>query len=239
MKIQIHNGDAVETADIKPTKILCLGRNYRAHAEELGNAIPKEPLMFFKPPSALVESGGAIVRPRGYDRVDFEGELAVVIATRARRVSADRALDYVLGYTCLNDVTVRDLQKRDKQWSRAKGFDTFCPVGPRIVTGLDPGDLRLITRVNGEVRQDGRTSSMILSTAEYIAFASRYMTLEPGDILATGTPAGVGNLAIGDVVSVEIEGIGVLENRVIDDVVDNMDSMAGMGGSAAAPSDAR
>lgn len=210
--------------ELAPSKIIGIGQNYRAHAAEMGKPIPAEPLIFLKSPSALIAPGAAIVRPRGFARVDHEGELGVVIGRRARRVDARDALEYVLGVTCMNDVTVRDLQQRDGQWARAKGFDTFCPIGPRIVGlggpgggGIDPTDLGITTRVGGEIRQDSRTSDMIFSVAEIIAFVSRYMTLEPGDLITTGTPAGVGNLAVGDVVAIEIEGIGVLENPVVDD----------------------
>jgi 2-keto-4-pentenoate hydratase/2-oxohepta-3-ene-1,7-dioic acid hydratase in catechol pathway len=198
-----------------PSKIIGIGQNYRAHAAEMGKGLPSEPLMFLKPPSALLAPGVAIHRPAGYARVDFEGELGVVIGRRARQVAVDDALAHVAGYVCVNDVTVRDLQAKDGQWTRAKGFDTFCPVGPRIVAGLDPRDLRLITRVNGAVRQDARTSDLIFDVATLIAFCSRYLTLEPGDLISTGTPAGVGNLEPGDLVEVEVEGIGVLANPVI------------------------
>lgn len=214
-KDQPFDASSGEELGLDPGKIICVGRNYRAHAEEMGNTTPEEPILFLKPSTAIVENGEAIVRPSGYERVDFEAELAVVIGTKCRRVSPDEALDFVLGVTCLNDVTVRDLQKRDGQWTRAKGFDTFCPIGPRIVRGLDPSDLHIVARVNGEVRQDGRTSQMIASVPELIAFASQSMTLEVGDVISTGTPAGVGNLSVGDVVEIEIEGVGVLENPVV------------------------
>ncbi|HEY6037367.1 MAG TPA: fumarylacetoacetate hydrolase family protein [Kofleriaceae bacterium] len=199
----------------QPTKIIGIGQNYRAHAKEMGKGIPDEPLMFLKPPSALILDGAPIWRPEGYDRVDFEGELGVVIKQRTQRISREHALDAVLGYTCVNDVTVRDLQKKDGQWTRAKGFDTFCPIGPRVVADLDPRDLRLITRVNGNVRQDSSTSDLIFDVATLIEFCSRHMTLEPGDVISTGTPAGVGNLDPGDLVEVEISGIGTLSNPVI------------------------
>ena len=198
-----------------PSKIIGIGQNYRAHAAEMGKGLPSEPLMFLKPPSALLAPGGAIHRPAGYARVDFEGELGVVIGRRARQVTVDDALVHVAGYVCVNDVTVRDLQAKDGQWTRAKGFDTFCPVGPHVVAGLDPRDLHLVTRVNGVVRQDARTSDLIFDVATLIAFCSRYLTLEPGDLISTGTPAGVGNLEPGDLVEVEVEGIGVLANPVI------------------------
>jgi len=198
-----------------PSKIIGIGTNYRAHAIEMGKGIPDEPLMFLKPTSALILDGASIERPAGYARVDFEGELGVVIGQRARRVPRERALDVVAGFTCVNDVTVRDLQKKDGQWTRAKGFDTFCPVGPRIVPGLDPSNLRIRTRVDGVVRQDSTTSDLIFDVPALVAFCSAVMTLEPGDIISTGTPAGVGNLEPGNVVEIEIDGIGVLRNPVI------------------------
>ena len=198
-----------------PTKIVGIGQNYRAHALEMGKGLPEEPLMFLKPPSAIILDGAAIERPAGYERVDYEGELGVVIGQRARRVPRDRALEVVAGFTCVNDVTVRDLQKKDGQWTRAKGFDTFCPLGPRVVPGLDPSNLRITTRVDGVVRQDSTTADLIFDVPTLIAFCSQHMTLEPGDIISTGTPSGVGNLVPGNVVEVEIEGIGVLRNPVI------------------------
>jgi 2-keto-4-pentenoate hydratase/2-oxohepta-3-ene-1,7-dioic acid hydratase in catechol pathway len=207
------------TTNLMPSKIVCIGTNYRAHAAEMNKPVPDEPLLFMKPPSALAAAGEPIVRPRGYARVDFEGELAFVISRRARRVSAERALDYVLGFACLNDVTVRDLQVKDGQFTRAKGFDGFCPFGPVIRGGLDPSDLRLITRVNGQVKQDSSTSDLIFGVPQLVAFISRYMTLEPGDIVSTGTPSGVANLTPGDTVEIEIEGIGKLSNPVIDEDV--------------------
>ena len=181
------------TLVVSPTKIIGVGTNYRAHALEMGKPLPEEPLLFMKPPSAMIPPGAAIVRPPGYARVDYEGELAVVIGKRARRVTRERALEYVAGYTCLNDVTVRDLQKKDVQFTRAKGFDSFAPVGPRVSADLDPSRLRIETRVNGEVRQSSSTS----------------------DLISTGTPSGVGNLSPGDRVEIEIEGIGILANPVI------------------------
>lgn len=215
MLIPVERHGSVETIDLVPSKIIGIGQNYRAHAVEMGKGLPEEPLMFLKPRSALIADGAAIVRPSGYERVDHEGELGVVIGTRASRVSRQDALSIVLGYTCVNDVTVRDLQKKDGQWTRAKGFDTFCPIGPRIVAGLDPTNLRITTRVNGQVRQDSSTSDLIFDVATLVSFCSQYMTLEPGDVISTGTPAGVGNLAPGDVCEIEIEGIGVLTNPVI------------------------
>jgi 2-keto-4-pentenoate hydratase/2-oxohepta-3-ene-1,7-dioic acid hydratase in catechol pathway len=215
MLITVDRKGAIESIDLVPSKIIGIGTNYRAHAVEMGKGIPDEPLMFLKPRSALLTDGGAIERPSGYERVDYEGELGVVIGKRAKNVSRAAALEFALGFVCVNDVTVRDLQKQDGQWTRAKGFDTFCPIGPRIVAGLDPSALRLTTRVNGAVKQDSSTADMIFGVPALIAFCSAHMTLEIGDVISTGTPSGVGNLAVGDVVEVEIEGIGVLRNSVI------------------------
>ncbi|HEX4459872.1 MAG TPA: fumarylacetoacetate hydrolase family protein [Polyangia bacterium] len=200
-----------------PGKIIGVGRNYREHAKELDNAVPDEPLLFFKPPSSLIASGEPIVRPRGSWRVDFEGELGVVIGKTCRRVTKAQAMDYVFGYTICNDVTVRDLQKKDGQFTRAKGFDTFCPTGPAIVTDLDPTQLRVVTRVDGVVKQDGLTRDMIFDIPTLIEVISRVMTLEPGDLISTGTPAGVGPILPGNVVEIEIEGIGVLSNPVVEE----------------------
>ena len=202
-------------APVQPSKIVCVGRNYREHAAELGNPMPSEPLLFLKAPSSLVGFGAAIELPAASQRVEHEGELAVVIGRTCSRVSdAENPLDYVLGYTCLNDVTARDLQKRDVQFTRAKSFDTFCPVGPFVETELDPLDLQVETRVNGEVRQRGRTSVMAFPVPYLIRYVSHIMTLVPGDVISTGTPAGVGPLADGDVCEVEVEGVGVLSNPV-------------------------
>lgn len=201
-------------APVEPTKIICVGRNYSAHAKELGHALPEEPLLFFKPPSAIVGPGDTIVLPKVSQRVDHEAELGVVIGKRARHVRAEEALDYVLGYTCVNDVTARDLQKKDGQWTRAKGFDSFCPVGPKIVSGLDIANVTVTCWVNNELRQRGSTSLMIFGVPELIAYISSIMTLEPGDLIATGTPEGVGELRNGDRVDVAVDGIGVLGNDV-------------------------
>jgi 2-keto-4-pentenoate hydratase/2-oxohepta-3-ene-1,7-dioic acid hydratase in catechol pathway len=202
-------------APVMPSKIVCVGRNYREHAAELGNPMPEEPLLFMKAPSALLASGDFIELPPASQRIEHEGELAVVIGRRARRLSdSDDPLSYVLGYTCLNDVTARDLQRRDVQFTRGKSFDTFCPVGPHVATGLDPLDLKVETRVNGETRQSGRTSQMAFPVPHLVRYISHCMTLEPGDLIATGTPAGVGPLSEGDVVEVEVEGVGVLRNPV-------------------------
>ena len=197
-----------------PGKIVCVGRNYAAHARELGNEVPERPMLFFKPPSALVANGEAIVLPRASSRVEFEGEIGVVIGRPLRRATPHEAEAAIRGFTCVNDVTARDLQKTDGQWARAKGFDTFCPAGPRVAEGLDWRTLGVITRVNGEERQRGRTSEMHFAIPDLLSYISGVMTLEPGDLVATGTPAGVGPLAEGDVVEVEIPGIGVLSNPV-------------------------
>lgn len=198
-----------------PSKIVAIGRNYREHAAELGNVAPdQEPLLFLKASSALVVGSGEIVLPPESSRVDYEGELALVIGRTAKSWPQERWLEALTGVCCANDVTARDLQKKDGQWARAKSFDTFCPIGPEIVADLDPSDLAIETRVNGAVKQSGRTSQMVFSPAFLVAYVSRMMTLLPGDLILTGTPAGIGPLASGDVVEVEIEEIGVLKNRV-------------------------
>jgi len=198
---------------IPRSKVVCVGRNYRDHAAELGNDVPQAPMLFFKPNTSVIGPGDAIVLPPQSERVDFEGELAAVIGRVAKNVPAERALDYVFGYTIGNDVTARDLQKTDGQWARAKGFDTFCPLGPAIETDFDPaGDAVVTTRVNGEVRQQGPISDMIFSLADVIAYASAAFTLLPGDVILTGTPAGVGPFLAGDTVEVEITGLGILRN---------------------------
>jgi len=201
---------------VSPSKIVCVGRNYAAHAKELGNDIPTEPLIFMKPPSSLIAAGDAIVYPNISQRVDFEGEIGVVIGRRARNVKAAQAFDYVRGYTIVNDVTARDLQKKDGQWTRGKGFDTFCPVGPYEVPAeeIDFSQLSLETWLNGERRQQGSVSQLIFSLGDIIEFVTRFMTLEPGDLIATGTPEGVGPMQPGDAVTVKIEGLGTLTNSV-------------------------
>ena len=207
--------EATLLAPVVPSKIVCVGRNYKDHAAELGNAMPDEPLLFLKAPSAVIGPNDAIELPAVSARVEHEGELAVVIGRRARKLSdADNPLDYVLGYTCANDVTARDLQRKDVQFTRAKSFDTFCPVGPLIETDIDPLDVLVTTRVNGEVRQQASTAVMAFSVPLLIRYISHVMTLEPGDLISTGTPAGVGPLAAGDTCEVEVEGIGILSNPV-------------------------
>jgi len=204
-------------APVAPSKIVAVGRNYRAHAAERGKAVPKEPLLFYKPPSAVIGPGEAIRRPSWVGRVDHEAELAVVIGREASRLPGpEEALDHVFGVTALNDVTARELQEKDVQFTRAKGFDTFCPVGPCIATGLDLGRRRVVGRVNGEVRQDGTTEQLVFSVAYLVWFVSRVMTLVPGDIISTGTPSGVGPLRPGDVTEVEVEGVGTLTNPVVE-----------------------
>jgi len=199
-----------------PTKIVCVGRNYRAHAQELGHEVPAEPLIFLKPNSSLNAHLDPIVYPALSQNVHYEGELGVVIGQRARRVPREQALEYVFGVTCVNDVTARDLQKKDGQWTRGKGFDTFCCVGPWVTpkTALDWGQLRVRTFVNGEKRQDAPITDLIFPVPVIIEFVTQFMTLEPGDLIATGTPEGVGPLAPGDTVRVEVEGVGALENPV-------------------------
>jgi len=198
----------------RPGKILCVGLNYRAHAEEQGARLPERPLLFAKWPTALIGPGDPIVLPAITSEVDYEGELGVVIGTRVKGVAAEQALAAVRGYVCANDVTARDLQRKDGRFTRAKGFNTFCPIGPWIVTDLDPADLEVRCEVNEEVRQLGRTSDMVFDVATLVSYISHIMTLLPGDIILTGTPAGVSPLADKDVVSVQIQGIGTLANRV-------------------------
>lgn len=202
-------------APVTPSKIVCVGRNYREHAAELGNKMPEEPLLFLKAPSSVIGNGEAIELPQESKRVEHEGELGVIIGRRARRISRDEdPLSYVLGYTCVNDVTARDLQRQDVQFTRAKSFDTFCPVGPFIVTDINPLDIEVATRLNGDLKQRSRTSSMAFSVPFLITYIANVMTLLPGDLIATGTPAGVSPMKHGDVVEVEVEGIGVLRNQV-------------------------
>jgi 2-keto-4-pentenoate hydratase/2-oxohepta-3-ene-1,7-dioic acid hydratase in catechol pathway len=202
-------------APVEPGKIVCVGRNYAAHAAELGNEVPKEPLIFLKPPSAIIGPGEPIVLTPQSQRVEHEGELALIVGRRCAHLKdSDDALSYLLGYSCLNDVTARDLQKSDVQFTRAKGFDTFCPVGPHIETTLDPSDVLVELHVNGALRQSGRTSLMVYPVAFLVRWISHVMTLFPGDLIATGTPAGVGPLVAGDIVDVSVGGVGVLRNPV-------------------------
>ncbi len=213
-EIPLHEVELL--APCEPSKIVAVGQNYRAHAEELGNRVPTEPLIFLKPPSAVIGPGQAIELPPASERVDYEGELAVVIGRRASRLTPeDDPLAYVLGYTCANDVTARDLQKKDVQYTRAKGFDTFCPLGPFIETGISPDNLRLETRLNGKVKQQATTRDLVFPVPFLIRYIAEVMTLLPGDVILTGTPAGVGPLHDGDTVVVEIEKIGALSNPVV------------------------
>jgi len=205
-------------APVEPSKIVCIGRNYREHAKELKHPIPTEPLFFLKPPSSVVGTGDEIRRPNTLSkRVDHEGELGVVIGRRCYRLrESDDVQAYILGYTCVNDVTARDLQEKDGQWTRAKGFDTFCPVGPIVAENLDPWKgIRVESRVNGQARQNGTTADFLFPLDLLVRFISQVMTLEPGDLIATGTPAGVGPLLPGDTVEVTVEGVGTLTNSVV------------------------
>ncbi len=207
--------DLALLAPAAPSKIICVGRNYRAHAEEFGSPVPDEPLLFMKPPSSIVGPGADVHYPALSERVDPEAELVLVIGRAAHRVPADRAMEVIGGYTCGNDVTARDLQKSNGQWTRGKGFDTFCPIGPWIETELDPSDVRVTCTVDGERRQDGRTRDMIFPIPYLIEYISRFTRLLPGDLVMTGTPDGVEPMRIGQTVAVEVEGIGTLENRLV------------------------
>ncbi|HET9711223.1 MAG TPA: fumarylacetoacetate hydrolase family protein, partial [Pyrinomonadaceae bacterium] len=202
-------------APVVPSKVVCVGRNYREHAAELGNKMPEEPLLFLKAPSAVIGSGQQIELPSASQQVEHEGELGVVIGRLARKLSSEHdPLDYVLGYTCVNDVTARDLQRKDVQFTRGKSFDTFCPVGPWIESNIDPTNVAVETRLNGEVKQKGNTADMAFPVAFLIRYISEIMTLYPGDLIATGTPAGVSRMKPGDTVEVEVTGIGILRNEV-------------------------
>ncbi|NIO04706.1 MAG: DUF2437 domain-containing protein [Proteobacteria bacterium] len=206
--------DVVLLAPVSPKKIVAVGLNYRDHAEEVGAEIPEEPLIFLKPSTAVIGPGESIRYPEMASRVDYEGELGVVIGREARDVTSAQAGAYILGYVCFNDVTARDLQKKDQQWTRAKGFDTFAPLGPWIETGLDPRHLKLETFLNGELKQSSNTDNLIFDCYELVGFISQIMTLMPGDVIATGTPSGIGPMSVGDQVDVVIEGIGTLTNYV-------------------------
>ena len=199
---------------VQPSKIIGIGRNYKKHAEELKHEVPEEPLMFFKPPSSLLDPGGVVLLPPESTRVDYEGELVVVVGRRARRVGLDEARRAIFGYSIACDVTARDIQNKDKQWTRAKGFDSFCPIGPYVVPHADPSSLGVRLAVNGTTRQDGKVRDMIFDVATLVAYASQSMTLEPGDVILTGTPEGVGPLADGDTVTVRIDPLGELAFRV-------------------------
>ena len=204
---------------VSPSKIVCVGRNYREHAAELGNEVPSEPLIFFKPPTALLAPAATVLRPKVSQRVDYEGELGVVIRKKCHKLAADEDVrPYILGYTCVNDVTARDLQKKDGQFTRAKGFDTFCPVGPLVTNEIDPwAGVGVETRVNGAVRQQGNTRDFIFPVDAVIRYISQVMTLIPGDLIPTGTPQGVGPVVAGDNMEVTVEGIGTLTNPAADE----------------------
>ncbi|HMU34548.1 MAG TPA: fumarylacetoacetate hydrolase family protein [Pyrinomonadaceae bacterium] len=203
-------------SDYCPSKIVCVGRNYIDHAKELGNEVPTAPLLFLKAPSSFVPDGKAIVLPEQSSQVEHEAELGIIIAKRCKDLADDADVkEYIKGFTCVNDVTARDVQRHDVQFTRGKSFDTFCPIGPHIVADLDLTDISVVCRVNGEIRQSGRTSQMVFSPAYLIRYISRQMTLMPGDVIATGTPAGVSKLSAGDICEVEIEGIGILSNPII------------------------
>ena len=204
---------------VRPSKIVCIGRNYREHAAELGHDVPQEPLIFLKATSALLSPGGVVLRPKISQNVHYEGELGVVIGKTCYQPAADADIrQYILGYTCVNDVTARDLQTKDGQWSRAKGFDTFCPVGPVVTDEIDPwAGIGVQTRVNGEIKQDGNTRDLIFALDVVIRHIAQAMTLFPGDLIPSGTPAGVGPLGAGDVVEVSVEGVGTLRNSVVDE----------------------
>jgi 2-keto-4-pentenoate hydratase/2-oxohepta-3-ene-1,7-dioic acid hydratase in catechol pathway len=206
-------------APVQPTKIICIGRNYREHAAELGNEVPTEPLMFLKPPSSLLAPNHKVIRPGISQHVDYEGELGVVIGKKCHRLKPDEDVrPCILGYTCINDVTARDLQKKDSQWTRGKGFDTFCPAGPVVATGLDPwAGVAVETRVNGSTKQKSTTANLIFALDVVIRYISQVMTLLPGDLIATGTPEGVGPVVAGDVIEVLVEGVGTLSNPVSDE----------------------
>ncbi len=209
-------------APVVPGKLVCVGRNYREHAKELGNPVPESLLTFLKPPSTVIGPGEKIVRPSITERLDYEGELAIVIGKQCRHVrEGEDVRAYIRGFTCANDVTARDIQRADNQWTRGKGFDTFCPVGPVVTDEIDPWKgVRVQTRVNGEVKQDGNTEQFIFSIEEILRYITRVMTLYPGDLIPTGTPAGVGQLQAGDTVEVRVEGIGSLTNPVVDEKIE-------------------
>ena len=198
-----------------PSKIIALGVNYLSHGKEMNHRLPKEPLIFIKPSTSVIGTEDKIIYPESSERVDYEGELGVVIKSVTRQISKEEARHCILGYTCVNDVTARDLQAKDKQWTRAKSFDTFCPIGPCIETEIDPSDLTLATYLNGEIKQEARTSQLIFPVFELVSFISNVMTLLPGDVISTGTPAGVGPMQPGDTVEVKIEGIGTLRNYIV------------------------
>jgi 2-keto-4-pentenoate hydratase/2-oxohepta-3-ene-1,7-dioic acid hydratase in catechol pathway len=212
---RLRLADVRLTAPILPSKVIAIGKNYAEHAREMGGEAPDEPILFMKPSTAVIGHQESISYPPLSERVDYEGELAIVIGRLCRDVPAERAADVILGYTCANDVTARDLQQRDGQWTRSKSFDTFCPLGPWIETSLDPSDLAITTTVNGEPRQSSRTKQLLHGVPALVEYVTKVMTLLPGDVILTGTPEGIGPMNPGDEVSVTIEGIGTLTNRVV------------------------
>lgn len=217
-EMMVPLNDVTLLAPCNPSKIVGVGLNYRDHAKELEMELPDVPVIFLKPSSAVIGHGQKIVYPSSTRQVEYEAELAVIIKRTAKNVALEDANQYILGFTCANDVTARDLQKKDSQWTRAKSFDTFCPLGPYLAVDLQPDHLKIKLMVNGEIRQNSSTSEMIFNVVEIVSFVSSVMTLYPGDVILTGTPSGVGPLKVGDVVSVEIEGIGILTNEVVSDL---------------------
>lgn len=207
-------GSARLLAPCQPTKVICIGLNYRAHAAESGQEVPKEPLMFLKPPTSVIGPGEDVIWAPGSERIDYEAELAVVFKKRAKNVAPGAYKDYVLGYSCANDISARDFQRGDGQWARAKGSDTFCPLGPWIETDVDPSDLRISGQLNGKTKQDSRTSDLVFNVDSLISHLTKYFTMDPGDVLITGTPAGIGPMNPGDEYEVTIEGVGSLKNRI-------------------------
>ncbi|MDD5730732.1 MAG: fumarylacetoacetate hydrolase family protein [Candidatus Omnitrophica bacterium] len=203
------------SAPASPSKIVLVGLNYKDHARELNMAVPKEPVIFLKPPTALTGPESKIVYPAGVTRLDYEAELALVIKKEAKNIKPQEAKKYIMGYTCLNDITARDIQKKDGQWTRAKSFDTFCPLGPWLETDIDPGSLKISARLNGKLKQDSSTADFIFPAEYLVSFISKVMRLLPGDIVSTGTPAGIGKMKAYDIIEIEIEGIGRLRNQVI------------------------
>jgi 2-keto-4-pentenoate hydratase/2-oxohepta-3-ene-1,7-dioic acid hydratase in catechol pathway len=214
LRKKIPWNEALILAPANPSKIILVGLNYRDHAREMAMEIPKEPVIFLKPPSSMVAHNQPIFCPPQVKRLDYEAELALIVAKTAKNTSPAKALSHILGYTCLNDVTARDLQKKDGQWARAKSFDTFCPLGPYLETDLNTADLNIETRLNGKLKQSSNTKQLIFSVAHLFSFISKIMTLHPGDIISTGTPGGIGPMKDGDIVEVSIEGVGVLKNPV-------------------------
>jgi 2-keto-4-pentenoate hydratase/2-oxohepta-3-ene-1,7-dioic acid hydratase in catechol pathway len=213
-KEKVLLGEVKILPPIVPSKIIAIGLNYQKHIQESPFGPPEVPLIFLKPPSSIIGHLDHIILPEACKRVDYEGELGIVIAKKAKAVRKDQALDYVLGYTIVNDVSARDYQEKDKQWTRGKGLDTFCPIGPVIATGLDPDNLKIETRLNGKTVQSSNTNDLLFKSKELVSFISEYMTLLPGDLIATGTPSGVGPMKKGDVVEIEVEGVGILKNFV-------------------------